>query len=427
MKVLYVEAYPGFRGAQRSLATLVGSLVRPVAGSPDAAVDPTIRCTHAGRAADGYRRQGLRVEIHPAPARLLELGGGLARRGLAGQLATVGLGLVPDTWRWLRRLRLERPDLVHCNQARGVLLAGPAARLLGLPVIWHQRGLLDLPGWARTLASRLATDTVCVSTAVRESLPEGIRHRARVIANGIDTGSLPDQSTVLDRRHRLEAEAARLGARAGAVHLVTASSFLPYKGLHHLATALGALLHRRPDWRQRLVWTVLGDSEGDPARERYRHHLEQQVAALPHAPTVFWAGWLDDPLPVLAAADLVVLPTLEAETFRFADGETLDVTCSEGLPRTVLEALALGRVVVATDVAGVRDLVVDGESGKIVPPGDPEALARTLETLLDSAARRHRLGEAARQRAKLFSAKTKGEEMMSLYHQILTHGHTWRR
>ncbi len=418
IRVLYVEAYPGFRGAQRSLATLASCWQR------GAAVQATVRCTHEGRAAQGYRALGIPVEIHPAPKELREVGGGLTRRGLPGLLALLPR-LLADSLRWFRRLRADPPDLVHCNQARGALLVGPAARALGLPLLWHQRGRLDLPPIARRLATALATDIVCVSNDVRECFPPSLRSRIRVVPNAFDSEHRPAPETVAARREWLEAEAARQGAGEAPIHLVTASSFLPYKGLHHLVDALGSLLEHRPDLRRRLVWTLLGDSESDPARERYRRELELRIENLTHAPVVLWAGWQQAPLPFLAAADLVLLPTVASETFRFRDGTRARAECSEGLPRTVLEALALGRAVIATDVAGVRDLIEHEESGWVVPPGDPGALERAIEELVDDPERRQRLGRAGARRAEGFAPGTMANTMTDLYREILER--RWRR
>ena len=94
-------------------------------------------------------------------------------------------------------------------------------------------------------------------------------------------------------------------------------------------------------------------------------------------------GFLDDPYPTLAAFDVAVLPSR-----------------AEGLPMVVLESMALGVPTVATSVAGTPELVLDGESGLLVPPGDAPALAAALARLLGDGELRHRLGVAGARRVE---------------------------
>jgi glycosyltransferase involved in cell wall biosynthesis len=81
---------------------------------------------------------------------------------------------------------------------------------------------------------------------------------------------------------------------------------------------------------------------------------------------------------------------------------------------TLLEAMAAGAAVVASDLPGINDAVVDGESGILFPPGDPAALARALRILLGDAERRRGLASAARQRAQRYSIEAIGEQFVAL-------------
>ena len=99
------------------------------------------------------------------------------------------------------------------------------------------------------------------------------------------------------------------------------------------------------------------------------------------------------------------------------------VRSGEGLPRTVLEAMYLGKPVVATNVAGIPEQIVDGETGLLVPPGDPEALADALVHLLESSAVRERLGQrAAACVRERFTTGRMVRETAALYAELLDHG-----
>jgi glycosyltransferase involved in cell wall biosynthesis len=94
-------------------------------------------------------------------------------------------------------------------------------------------------------------------------------------------------------------------------------------------------------------------------------------------------GRLEDVRPALAACSVFVLPSYR-----------------EGMPMAILEAMATGRAVVTTDVPGCRETIVDGESGTLVPPGAPAALAVALEQFLEDRTLAARMGQAARARAE---------------------------
>jgi glycosyltransferase involved in cell wall biosynthesis len=407
MKVVFVEGYPGFRGAQRSLAAVA-------AGMRDEA-EVEILCTVGGRAAAGYAAVGLTVEVVEVPPVLRAFGGELARRGMLAQAGAVVCGMLPFALRLWRRWRRDRPDVVHCNQARALLLAAPAARLLGIPVVWHLRGLIGFGGWPRRLCLRLTDHALCVSRAVADSLPSRFRHRSSVVYNGI-AARRPEDAAV---REALAAAKRDRGLEPAATVLLTASSFVPYKGLHRLVEALGLLCERRPGLRRSLLWVVLGDDESDPRRQQYRNDLEDRLRRAGLGTNVLWAGWSDEVLSWMAAADVTVLPTVEREVFRYDDGTAVDAECSEGFPRTVLESMAAGTAVVATAVAGVREQIDDGVSGLVVPPGDAAALAAAIERLHDDDGLRARLAAAAAERVERFSVERAVRKTLAVYEGIL--------
>jgi glycosyltransferase involved in cell wall biosynthesis len=119
--------------------------------------------------------------------------------------------------------------------------------------------------------------------------------------------------------------------------------------------------------------------------------------------SVFLTGYRDDIPNVLAASDILTLPS-----FR------------EGTPRVITEAMASGLPVVATDIAGIPEQVEDGESGYLVPVGDPNALADRLSRLLSERDRRERMGARGQERAERFSVEAMCADLETLYDELLT-------
>jgi len=132
--------------------------------------------------------------------------------------------------------------------------------------------------------------------------------------------------------------------------------------------------------------------------------LQQMAERLGLAETALFLGYRSDARDIMAASDAVALPSLEGE----------------GLPLSLLEAAARGRPIVATGLAGVPELVLDGETGFTVAPGDAEELADRLGRLLADAELRERVGAAARELvARRFTRQGRAEAIERVYEQAL--------
>lgn len=309
------------------------------------------------------------------PVRVVGLGGALDLRSLARLVAA---------------LRAERADVVHTHVHFSLNVLGRVAgRLTGARVVAHMhidnvfraRGMgrraqvaLD-NATARLCSTIVAVSEVTATSLVRQGYPAA---RVVVVPNGIAVPG-PAEPSRPD------------GVPDGVPFLLHVGRLAPVKGQRELIEAL-ALLGRR----DAVVVLAGRDLETDGAFER---DLEARADELGVRDRVVFAGYRDDVPALLAAADVFVLPSQ-----------------IEGLPLTVLEAMAAARPVVATPVGGTPEAVVDGETGELVPPGDVEALARALDGLLSDPDRARRLGESGRRRVEeRFSAAAMSERVLALY------------
>ncbi|MEU8174835.1 glycosyltransferase [Microbispora hainanensis] len=286
--------------------------------------------------------------------------------------------------RMVRLLRRVRPQVLHAYLPESYLLGVPAARLAQVPVVIAGRRGLSRFNKARTplfaigtVVTRLADHVVANAAAVAEDARRAERipgHKLTVIYNGLSRSAF-------DR-----VDPAPLGT--GLPVVLCVARLVPEKGLGFLVDAAAILARRgRP-----CTVALAGDG---PARD----DLEAHARAL--AVDLRLLGAQADVRPLLAAADVVVLPSL-----------------AEGMSNAIMEAMAAGRPVVATDVGGAAELLED--RGILVPPEDPVALGEGILRVLDDPELAARLGTEARAWArKNLDLDVMADDHLALYRRLL--------
>ena len=268
-------------------------------------------------------------------------------------------------------LRRLRPRIVQSFLFHANLAAKLAAPMAGRPwVVGGLRVAERQKNWHLTLdrlTSRLSAGSVCVSEGVRRfSIREGRLDPGRliVIPNGVDVARF-DSAAPVDR--------GSLGVPPDAVLALYVGRLDPQKGLDTLLEAAALVARTRPDWHLAMV----GDG---PLRSSLLERADDRPELTGR---VHWLGRRDDVPGLLKTADLLVLPSLW-----------------EGMPNVVLEAMAAALPVVATAVEGTEDLVIPGQTGRLVPPGQPKPLAEALIEAAADKALRLRFGQGGRSRVE---------------------------
>ncbi|MCR0981969.1 glycosyltransferase family 4 protein [Roseomonas populi] len=298
-------------------------------------------------------------------------------------------------FRALRRvIRETRPDLVHAHFPISGLLARAAARMERVPrTAYTVHGFLfNQPGrpWRRALSLALEslggrlTDTFL--TVSEEEAGDARRLRIHpnpvAVRNGRDPVRFhPDPAARAALREQL-------GEAPDAVVITALSRLVRHKGYPELLRAMESV----PGATLWVVGERLSSDHGadlEPDFARAAAHLGPRLRRL---------GYRHDTERVLAASDIFCLPS------HF-----------EGLPMSVIEAMLTGLPVVATDIGGPREQVLEGETGLIVPPATVEPLAAALNRLAGDAALRARMGEAGRARAlELYDERAVVERTLDL-------------
>ena len=306
-------------------------------------------------------------------------------RGLAGVARAAGA----DTRALSAFAREHGVALVHSNTS--VTLGGAAAaRAAGLPHVWHVRESYDdlprvWPAYRRVLTTAAALP--CVSGAVAAQFAgAGGRARIRVVHDGL---------AVESRRTPRAAARAALGLPADAFVIAVAGRLSSWKGQDVLVRALAEMPFAA-------IALLAGDAwAGDP---RPADDLRALAADRGVADRLVLLGFREDIDVVYGAADVVAIPS----------------TRPDPLPNAALEAAAAGCCVVASAHGGLPEILDDGRTGVLVPPGDAVALAGALAALREAPDRRQELGAAAARDVRARFAPTRlGEAMQALYDEIL--------
>ena len=283
----------------------------------------------------------------------------------------MGAGGARVLWRLVRLLRRERVDVAHSYLFHPNVLTPVASRLARVGAVLASKRSLDryphrLSRYACRLGNALAgrimvnAEAIARFAAAEEGCP---LDKMVVIPNGVREEALltPADGTAKRRELGLPPHAPVVGA---------VSRLAWKKGIRHLVEATARILESVPDARV----VVAGDGP-------LRGELEAQAAALGAGRRVFFLGSRPDSIELMAAFDVFVLPSV-----------------IEGMSNALLEAMAVGRPVVATDVGGNPEVVVDGETGFLVPPGDPHPLATATIKLLQAPEMAVEMGAAGRRR-----------------------------
>jgi glycosyltransferase involved in cell wall biosynthesis len=298
---------------------------------------------------------------------------------------------------WL--LIRERPAIVHTHTSKAGILGRCAAMLAGVHAIVHTPHGHVFYGHFGSPASRvfllverlmaLITDRLIALTKGEKDdyigLSVGDPKKIVTIHSGIDVDRYMKVQVNVEEKRRA------LGLDPKALIVGTVGWLLPIKGPIYLLKAMEEVWKDHPETS--LVYVGKGDLEEELKREASVMGVSQRV---------WFLGWRDDIPEIMHILDIFVLPSL-----------------NEGMGRVLVEAMAAGRPVVASNTGGIPDLVVQGENGLLVPAADALALARGIEFLIAHPEKRRELGEQGRKMSIRFGSNFMVQKIDQLYLELL--------
>lgn len=293
----------------------------------------------------------------------------------------------------LRIIRQEKPRIIHTHTSKAGILGRWAAWLCRIPVIVHTPHGHIFWGYFGPLQTRLfillerwtARITDAIVTLTPQEKRDHLRFRIAseraftVIHSGVDLAPFRTGLSQTEAR-------ALLGIPRGETVIGTVGRLTAVKGQEVLIRAACELLQRG----ERIFVLLLGEGE-------LQCELEALALQLGIAGKMRFLGWRPDVAHVLAACDIFCLPSR-----------------NEGMGKALVEAMATGLPVVASDIGGIKDIVRPGENGFLIPVGDVQALAEAIALLCHDPEMRRRMGAAGRRVALRYGS----EEMIKMIDQL---------
>ena len=367
-------------GAEIALSSLLGALDR-------GKWRPVVLFGEEGPLVETLGRANVPVDILKMPIVL-----GNVRQGKIGNATALSPRRIASTIAYLLRLtihlRRRQIELIHANSLKACVLAGIAGRIVGIPVIWHVHSVLGSPAMSSTgrklmlrLSRWLPAHIICNSRTTAADF-DAVAERVTVIPIGIDSGRFSPDRTAWN----------------GHAVIGMVARFAPIKGQHIFVQAAQCLATTYPSAEFVVAGASLFGEEG--------YELEVREAARSGGDrAVRFLGFVDDVPALMAKLDLVVSPS----------------TQPEGFGQSIVEAMLAGKAVIASAAGGPTELIEDGVTGRLVPPGDVVALSRAISELLEDPVEAAAMGRRARVRAsKLYDIRETTRLVEAVYERVLS-------
>lgn len=395
----FIGRYDSFYGAQKSMYTLITNLDR-------GRINPVVVTTAGGEISSRFKEAGVEVRIIPLSAVVNTFGGKITGYSFMKKSRLV-MEIISYNFRLYKWLKQEGIDLVYTNGIRALTYASLPAKLLGIPVVRYIRGDQNpasslnplLRRFYKYLELKVPAKIITIADGVRRIYSDReLQHFADkfvTLYTGFDLKryieSVTDKSSTVDNGLNSIKSKFNIPDNVRVIGMV--ASIIPRKGHELLIEAANQVRSSSQDIHYLMVGAA---SHG---YDEYYTSLKEKVAEYGLTEKFHWVGYQEDVLTFYRVMDLLVLPS-----------------SSEGLPRVVIEGLAAGLPVVATDAGGTDEIIISDEYGLVVEQGDSSQLAEAVQVMLDD---RYQTGELYQKRSDYVKSKFSIPEYVNGFTEII--------
>lgn len=398
LRVCYLDHTAKLSGGEIALARLLETIDRK-------AIDPWVILAEDGSLAERLRANGIRVDIVPLSDTVLDVRKDSVQSGMFSKVGLI-LQVLAYGFKVAALIRTQPVDIIHTNSLKSDIYGILVSRLCRVPLIWHIRDHIDvtyLPSFAvkmmRFLAARVPAFVIANSQSTLDQLHLAVAKPGAVVPSGVD----PQGEVVYDGISSGIPPLAPDTLMTGPLRIAIVGRLTGWKGQHIFLEAASKLVEAGIDAQFLIAGTAMFGEDS------YVSDLHSQVDRLGLQGKVQFLGHVDPIDAFLPTVSILVHASTSPEPFG----------------QVVIEGMAAGIPVVATDGGGVKETVVHGETGLLVPMGNAQALADALRMLIDRPELRAKLSTKGRQRVlRHFTASITARKVERVYREVLTLSHS---
>ena len=398
LRVCYLDHTAKLSGGEIALARLLETIDR-------SAINPWVILAEDGSLAERLRAAGIQVDIVPLSGTVLDVRKDSVESGIFSKVGLI-LQVLAYGFKVAALIRTQPVDIIHTNSLKSDIYGMLVSRLCRVPLIWHIRDHIDvtyLPAFAvkmmRFLAARVPAFVIANSQSTLDQLHLAVAKPGAVVPSGVD----PHGEVVYDGIASGIPPLASETASNGPLRIAIVGRLAGWKGQHIFLDAAAKLVEAGIDAKFLLAGTAMFGEDD------YVAELHSQVDRLGLQGKVEFLGHVDPIEAFLPTVSILVHASTSPEPFG----------------QVVIEGMAAGIPVVATDGGGVKETVVHGETGLLVPMGNAQALADALRMLIDRPELRAKLSTKGRQRVlRHFTASITARKVERVYREVLTLAHS---
>jgi PAS domain S-box-containing protein len=395
--ILYLDHTARLSGGEIALVRLLSSVDR-------SKIHPIVLLAEQGPLVERLTDSGIETHVLPLSARVKDVRKDTLGFGSVGKLGAA-LSVLVYAVRVARFARQHHIRLIHTNSLKADLYGGVAGLLARIPVVWHVRDHIN-PSYLpmpvvrvfRLLARRLPSYVITNSESTREQLHLSGRRPSSVVASGLDFRNSVVHDGLTHGEYNDDIAVTSPQDVSTTLRIGIVGRLASWKGQHIFLEAAEKLAARGRQAQYVIIGSAMfGEDayEADLRRMADRETLQGAVTFL---------GFQKDVAACLRKLDILVHASTTPEPFG----------------QVVIEGMAEGLPVVATNGGGVREIVTDGENGLLVPMGDSEALAEALERLIADPTEARRMGQAAYRHVRQnFTSEQSARRVEKIYQEVL--------
>ncbi|OKP08190.1 glycosyltransferase [Xenorhabdus thuongxuanensis] len=230
---------------------------------------------------------------------------------------------------------------IYCYDPKGLIASCLLARLFGIKIIWHLHGELNYSHRLNKILCKIPDTIIVPSKYIQESIK---KYRfSHIVYNGFNFNNTKKSNTT----------------NKDLIQLLYAGTLVPHKGLHNILEALSKIKNNK-----KYLLRVLGTPIGEIG-DKYLEKIKNDVKKLPLNVKIEFYGWVDDVSSFIEKSDIILFSSIK-EGKIVLNNNTVNFKSSEALPTIIIEALSLGVPVIATNIAGVKEIMTDNNDGIII-------------------------------------------------------------